>query len=123
MHKQIEGAMQVSEFYSPISFLRMLFKVNRKKPYRVIQMNKNNFKDFHSSSKKLQFYKVPYTKIFQIRFCKEDLHTIEYKLSHSDREFIKAKIGTQRKKPAQGAKDELPIQIMEDRIAAQQIKF
>ena len=77
MHKQIEDAMQVSEFYSPISFLRMLLKVNRKKPYRVIQMNKNDFKDFHSSSKMLQFCKVPYTKVFQIRFCKEDLHTIE----------------------------------------------
>ena len=77
MHKQIEDTMQVSEFYSPISFLRMLLKVNRKKPYRVIQMNKNDFKDFNNSSKMLQFCKVPYTKVFQIRFCKEDLHTIE----------------------------------------------
>ena len=101
----------------------MLLKVNRKKPYRVIQMNKNDFKDFHSSSKMLQFCKVPYIKAFQIRFCKEDLHTIEYKLSHSDREFIKAKIGKQRKKPARGAKDELPIQIMEDSRAAQQVNI
>ena len=30
-----------------------------KKPYQVIQMNKNDFKDFHSSSKMLQFRKVP----------------------------------------------------------------
>ena len=30
MHKQIEDAMQVSEFYLPISFLRMLFNVNQK---------------------------------------------------------------------------------------------
>ena len=34
-------------------------------------------------------------------------------------DFIKAKIGKQRKKPSQGAKDELPIQIMEDRVAQQ----
>ena len=52
-----------------------------------------------------------------------DLHTIEYKLSHSDREFIKAKIGKQRKKPARGAKDELPIQIIEDSRVAQQINI
>ena len=39
MHKQIEDAMQVSEFYSPIWFLRMLLKVNWKKPYGVIEMN------------------------------------------------------------------------------------
>ena len=64
-----------------------------------------------------------YTKVFQIRFCKENLHTIKYKLSHSDRVFIKAKIGKQRKKPARGAKDELPIQLMEDSRAAQQINI
>ena len=37
--------------------------------------------------------------------------------------FIKAKIGKQRKKPARGAKDELPIQLMEDSRAAQQINI
>ena len=62
-------------------------------------------------------------KSFQIRFCKEDLHTIEYKLSHSDKEFIKAKIGKQRKKPARGAKDELPIQIKENSTVAQQLNI
>ena len=46
--------MQASGSYLSIPFLRMLLKVNRKKPYRVIQMNKNDFKDFHSSSKMLQ---------------------------------------------------------------------
>ena len=30
MHQQIEVAMRVAEFYSPISFLRVLLKVNRK---------------------------------------------------------------------------------------------
>ena len=43
-------------------------------------MNKNDFKYFHSSSKMLQFCKVPYTKVFQIRFCKEDLHIIDNNL-------------------------------------------
>ena len=71
----------------------------------------------------LQFCKAPYTKVFQIRFCKEDLHKIKYKLSHSDREFIKAKIQKQRKKPARGAKGKLPIQIMEDSRATQQINI
>ena len=54
MHKQIVDAMQASESYLSIPFLRMLLKVNRKKSYRVIQMNKNDFKHFHSSSKILQ---------------------------------------------------------------------
>ena len=62
-------------------------------------------------------------KSFQIIFCKEDLHTIAYKLSHSEKEFIKAKIGKQRKKPERGAKDELPIQIKENSTAAQQLNI
>ena len=66
MQKQIEDAMQVSKFYSPISFLRMLLKVNRKKPYRVIQMNKSDFKDSRSSSKMLQFCKATYRKVFKL---------------------------------------------------------
>ena len=66
MQKQIEDAMQVSKFYSPISFLRMLLKVNRKKPYRVIQMNKSDFKDSRSSSKILQFCKATYRKVFKL---------------------------------------------------------
>ena len=86
-------------------------------------MNKNDFKDFHSSSKMLQFCKVPYTKVSQIRFCEEDLHAIEYKLSHSDREFIKVKTGKQWMKFAWGAKDELLTQIMEDTSAIKQINI
>ena len=46
MHQQIEVAMRVAEFYSPISFLRVLLKVNRIRPYHVIQMKKNDFKDY-----------------------------------------------------------------------------
>ena len=93
MHQQIEVAMRVAEFYSPISFLRLLMKVNRKRPYRVIQMKNDNFKDFQNSSKMLKFSEVPYTKVFQLRFSKDDLHKIGYKSSHSDTDFKIACIG------------------------------
>ena len=80
MHKQIEDAMQVAEFYSPISFLRLLLKVNRQAPYRVIQMVENNFKDYMNSSKLLQFNLVPYQKVFQLTFS-QNLHCVEFKFS------------------------------------------
>ena len=38
MHKQIDDLMNVTEFYSPLGFLRLLLKVERQNPYRVIQM-------------------------------------------------------------------------------------
>ena len=53
MHKQIEHAMQVSEFYSPISFLRMLFKVNRKKTLSSNSDEQKQFQGFSQLFKKV----------------------------------------------------------------------
>ena len=70
MHQQIEAAIRVAEFYSPVSFLRLLLKVNRNNPFRVIQMSKDDFKYYQNSSKMLKFCNVPYTQVFQLRFSK-----------------------------------------------------
>lgn len=37
MHQEIELAMRVTEFYPPLSFLRVLLKMNTKFPYRSFQ--------------------------------------------------------------------------------------
>ena len=66
MHKQIEDAMRVVEFYSPISFLRILLKVDRNQPYRVIQMRKEDFMDYQNSAKMLQFNLILYSKVVQL---------------------------------------------------------
>ena len=63
MHKNIEDAMQVAEFYSPWSFLRLLLRVNRQKPYRVIQLSKPDFKDYMNAVKLLSFNLVPGVKM------------------------------------------------------------
>ena len=96
MYQQIEVAMRVAEFYSPVPFLRLLLKVNRNNPFRVIQMSKDDFKDYQNSSKMLTFCNVPYTQVFQLRFLKSELYTIEYKLSHGDAEFQRTSIGKTR---------------------------
>ena len=75
MHKKIEDAMKVAEFYSPVSFLRLFLNVNRNIPYRVIQLNKADFKDYQSSSKMRMFSRVPYTKVCQLKCDKKNLHT------------------------------------------------
>ena len=43
--------MNVAEFYLPLSFIRLLLNVNRVKPYRIIQMTENHFKDYANSAK------------------------------------------------------------------------
>ena len=104
MHKKIEDAMKVAEFYSPLSLLRVLLNVNRNIPYRIIQMKKPDFKNYHLSSKLLLFSKVPYTKVCQLKFGKDNLHTIEYKQSHSDKSFTMVNIGHKRKRSVRAVK-------------------
>ena len=104
MHKQIKDAMKVAEFYSPVSFLRLLLNVNRNIPYRVIQLNKVDFKDYQSSSKMRMFSRVPYTKVCQLKFDKENLHVTEYKQSHSDENFTTVNIGHEKKKSTRAVK-------------------
>ena len=43
-------------------------------------MKREGFKDFQDSSNMLQFSHVPYTKVFPLKFCKDDPHFVEYKL-------------------------------------------
>ena len=113
MHQQIEVAMQVAEFYSPVSFLRLLLKVNRNNPFRVIQMSKDDFKDYQNSSKMLKFCNVPYTQVFQLGFSKSELYTIEYKLSHGDAEFQRTSIGKTRSSRRSKGADSHPVKLVE----------
>ena len=87
MHQKTEVAMPVTKFYSPLSFLRILLKLNRNHPYQIIQMKSEDFMGFQNSSKMLQFSNVPYTKVFQLTFHEYDLHAVKYKLSHSNTNF------------------------------------
>ena len=76
MHQEIEVVMRVTEFYSPLSFLRILLKVKRNRPYCIIPMKSEDFKVFQNSLTMLQFSNIPYTKVFQLKLCKDDLHTL-----------------------------------------------
>ena len=93
MHKQIEDAMQVVEFYYPISLLCILLKVNGNEPYRVIQMRKENFMYYEKSAKMLRFNLIPYSKVAQLQFAKPNLQHVGFKLSHGDKEFQIVNIG------------------------------
>ena len=113
MHQEIEVTMRVTEFYSPPSFLRILLKVNRNSLYRVIQMKSEDFNDFQNSSKMLQFSNVPYTKVFQLKFRKDGLHTVEYKLSHSNTDFRLVSIGKKSRESSSSSNNIHPVQVIE----------
>ena len=113
MHKNIEDAMQVAEFYSPISFLRVLMKVSRHKPYCVIQLAKEDFKDYMNASKLLSFNLVPYTKVYQLKFSGTDLHQLQYKTEHGQSSFVKVNVG---RKNATRLKKGKPIETIASEI-------
>ena len=50
------------------------------------------------------FSRVPYTKVCQLKFDKENLHIIEYKQSHSHENFTTVNIGHEKKKSIRAVK-------------------
>ena len=114
MHQDIEVAMRVTESSSTLSFLRIVLKVNRNRPYYVIQMRSEEFKDFQNSSKMLQFSNVPYAKLFQLKFCMDDLHTVEYKLSHSNTNFHQVSIGNKSRQSRYSSSNIQPMQVIKN---------
>ena len=70
----------------------------------------------------LHFSEVPYTKVFQLKFSKVDLHKIEYKTSHAQADYLSAFIG--KKKGTRRSKNgKHPIEVMEQTSAETKILF
>lgn len=80
-HSLIEKAMQKSEFYSPVSLIRVLKQANVKKPFQIIQMKESDFKDFSGISKLINYKSVAFIKVAQLHFT-HTYHEVEFKTSH-----------------------------------------
>ncbi|XP_072383854.1 uncharacterized protein, partial [Diabrotica undecimpunctata] len=70
IHSAIERTLNKVEYYSPISHLRYLLKVNRQNPYTIIQMKQEHFIDFQSFSSQLNYNAVPFSKVVALEFSK-----------------------------------------------------
>ena len=60
----------------------------------------------------LQYANVPYVKIFQVRFSKNDLHTAECKPTHGDTDFPQVFIG--KKQSRRSTSHIHPVQEMDN---------
>jgi len=81
VHSCIEQAMRVAEFYSPISFIRVLLHAKRNQPFRVLQMKQDDFKEFQVPAKQFQYQLVPFTKVISMKFHQERPHRVQYRIS------------------------------------------
>ena len=84
-HSEIEKLMRKTDFYSPIGLIRMLKQVNRKNPYRVIQMKPRDFKDYSLTAKLFNYKSVPFSNVAVLKFTQTS-HIIHFKSSHDRNE-------------------------------------
>lgn len=92
IHSAIERALRATEYYSPLSLIRLLLKVNRRKPYKILQMQRKNFKHFQECSSTLKYENVPFSKVTELHFGKSYLETVYFKTSYIQDSYIEAKI-------------------------------
>lgn len=86
VHSCIEKVLSKCEYFSPLSLIRLLLQVNRQTPYKIIQMQSSDFKNFQECSSQLKYNQIPYTKVSQLRFT-NSLFEVQYKTSHGSNEF------------------------------------
>lgn len=82
VHSCIERVLNKTEYFSPLSLMRLLLKVNHKKPYCIIQLKPENFKDFKTCATVLDYKKVPYSKVTSLTFS-QSFFELGYKISHT----------------------------------------
>lgn len=81
VHSCIERILKKSEYFSPLSLLRFLLKVSSVRPYNVIQMSTEDFKDFKSCVSAYNYNLVPFSKVKALKFT-QIFTQVEYKTSH-----------------------------------------
>lgn len=94
VHSHTEKALNLSEIFSPVSFVRVLSKV-RPKSSKVLEVKQENFLNFQKTSQGFKFSDLPFTKVKCIILKKghpfKPYHAY-YKTSFSDEHFIEVSL-------------------------------
>ena len=81
LHSQIEHLCRGSEIYSPIGLIRLLKRVNRSNPMRLLQMKLDDFKDFAAIAQMGDYKLVPFTKVKSLLYEQNQPKLVKYKTS------------------------------------------
>ncbi len=110
LHSQIESVCRHSE----IGLLRMLMKVNRSNPLKVIQMKAEDFKDFSAIAREGKYVKVPFTKVKSLLFKQNEPKVLSYKTHFGD-EWIAENV--LERKVTRKAKHSLHFEVRDPAVA------
>lgn len=106
VHSCIERVLKKSEYYSPLSLIRLLLKVSSRNPYRVIQLKEVDFVDYKSYAIQFNYKIVPFSQVVALKFSKS-IFEIEYKVSHANNEWKKVSIRDYRPSRTNSAKKQI----------------
>lgn len=82
VHSCIERVLKKTEYYSPLSLLRILLKVNSKKPYKIMQLKEVDFKDYKVCASLYNYKAIPFCQVVALNFTKSQFE-LGYKTTHA----------------------------------------
>lgn len=81
-HSVIEKHIRFLDIHSPLSLVRALLKIpDGKLKYRILQMNSANYRNYTPKLAKLRYNLIPYTKIKNIIYDKDNMFAVKYRTS------------------------------------------
>nr|CAH7724128.1 unnamed protein product [Callosobruchus chinensis] len=95
-HSTIERVLDKAEYYSPLSLIRILLKVNTHRPYKIIQTQLKDFMNFQTVSSLHGYDRVPFSKVSSLQFRKSTPHIVYYKISHSENSFTECEVQNEK---------------------------
>lgn len=83
MHSVLDRHLNKLELHSPLAIFKAIKNARSKKPYTLIQMQKQNFLDFKILARSMTLSKVPYKDVVQLSY-ENNLNILKYKLKFSE---------------------------------------
>lgn len=83
MHSVLDRHLNKLELHSPLAIFKAIKNSRTKKPYKLIQMQKQNFLDFKMLAMCMTLSKVPYKHVVQVCY-ENNLNIVKYKLKFSE---------------------------------------
>lgn len=110
VHSCIERVLKKMEYYSPLSLLRILLKVNTKKPYKIIQLKEVDFKDYKASASLYNYKSVPFSQVVALKFTQSQFE-VKYKINHAMENWEKVSIRDSRPTRSDAARTSTKIRL------------
>jgi len=81
VHSQIEKAIEQAEIYSTVGLVRILSRVPRNKPIRLMQLRPSDMFNYQAVANSYQYQNIPYTKVKALEYLSLEPSVVRYKTS------------------------------------------